>query len=143
MSDPSLDPAPPISGAASPAHCSECRFWEHRDDRDGYCKRSAQVPGAHENGIARWRQTHGADWCGEGMVRISEDVRVKCGACRFWFRPENGIEPLQYSDRFKDWWRGAGHCRRYAPQATSELGGRSFWPVTHVDDSCGDGRAKI
>jgi hypothetical protein len=101
------------------------------------------MPGSQENDITRWRLTYAVDWCGEGEVQKGEAVRIPCGACRFWFRPENGIEPLQYGDRFKVWWQRAGHCRRYAPQANAELGGRSFWPATHDDDTCGDGRDKV
>lgn len=132
----------PASPAQSPENCGACRFWERRREQDGFCKFAAPVPSSGENEIARWRQTHALDWCGDGEKAVSKEPRILCGACRFWNRPGQGIQPVLYGDHFRDWWRKAGHCRRYAPRAIAELGARSFWPVTHEDDSCADGTAK-
>ena len=142
MSDPELGQTSPRSAPAGPKRCLDCKFWDHKKDHDGFCRRSAPQPSGRENEITRWRQTHAEDWCGEGEHAAAASPRVACGACRFWFRPEPGIDPLEHGGRFSDWWQHAGLCRRRAPHADAELGGRSFWRATHDEDHCGDAVAK-
>ncbi|WP_158810943.1 hypothetical protein [Beijerinckia sp. L45] len=128
-----------LAGATS---CLECRFWDHKKDLEGFCRRSAPAPAGRENEITRWRQTRSEDWCGDGEIAVDPLPRIPCGACRFWFRPEHGIDPLQHAGRFSDWWQHAGLCRRHSPQADAELGGRGYWRTTHDDDHCGEATGK-
>jgi hypothetical protein len=66
-------------------------------------------------------------------------VGARCGDCRFWRRPEGGLEPFSRSDMPASWWARAGLCLLHAPQPTSEPGPRAFWQATQEGDRCGEG----
>lgn len=120
--------------------CGDCIFWDRCGDNDGLCRRHAPCASQRADDVAHWPETHADDGCGEGARGSGRPV--SCAACGYWSQPSGGLSPQRRRDQPADWWRHAGHCRRYAPQPTPEPGARGFWQVTSGRDGCGDAKAR-
>jgi hypothetical protein len=121
-------------------NCQGCIFWERgRAEKEGVCRLRAPRPSVRSDEVAHWPQTHGEQWCAEGVASPSLATRTRCSACLYWRRPDSGIDPSDRRDMPKAWWGGAGRCARRAPRPSSEPGARTFWRATHGEDSCGQG----
>ena len=126
--------------------CGQCRFWQHDDQRSGFCRRHAPAASDRAYQIARWAETRATDACGEGepmpvdlatAPRLADQI---CRGCLYWNRPGIGIDPPQRGDRLSAWWQQAGWCRRFAPRPGVDIGDHAFWRVTHASDHCFDGK---
>jgi hypothetical protein len=121
---------------ADSAKCATCLYWGLEPPRKGLCQRHAPIAGESEL-VAHWPHTNDWQWCGEYVAGAGQAV-THCVDCRFWSRWPNGLEPRDRDDRFEVWWAKAGHCLRFAPKPSLELGPRAFWPATNGADLCGD-----
>lgn len=67
--------------------------------------------------------------------------RRSCGDCAFWRANaiEGGLDPVNFNDQPRAWWRRAGRCARHAPLPLTSPGVRLVWPATHTSDACGEG----
>jgi hypothetical protein len=89
-----------------------------------------------------WPQTHGQQWCGEGVTAAPLSIGSRCADCVFWRHPDGGLNPVNRGDMPKVWWTHAGIWARHAPRPDSEPGPRAFWRATQDTDFCADGVAR-
>jgi hypothetical protein len=122
-----------------PANCAACAFWRKLREHEGLCVRHAPETSVHPDEAAHWPQTHGWQWCGEGVVAEATPIGAHCADCVYWRRPESGLHPINRRDMPMSWWERAGICGRHAPRPVSEPGPRSFWRATHDADFCAEG----
>jgi len=122
--------------------CQACRFWMSTNGQNGNCKRNAPRPTERADEITSWPKTFLNDMCGQGAERsdVAQSI-LKCEDCAFWSQSigQDGIYPLDRLGARAEWWRAAGHCKRYSPYPSSSSGQRGFWRVTHSTDSCAEG----
>jgi hypothetical protein len=119
--------------------CDQCFFWKMARPTEGWCTRRAPSPTVEPGRIAHWPTTHGGQGCGEFLHVGAALETIACGACRFWHRPDNGLQPVDKGDKPSQWWAQAGLCCRHAPAPASEPGPRAFWRASHGTDSCAEG----
>jgi hypothetical protein len=123
--------------------CQECACWAKINQRDGSCRRHAPHVSGTIDEVTHWPLTHFDDQCGEAIdAQTSSTHGVACAACVHWRRQPDGLSPYNRRDQPSEWWRHAGHCTRFPPWPSSELGSRAYWRVTHETDSCFDGKSK-
>lgn len=128
-------------GAAPPVRCASCRFWAAYNATGGVCRRYAPGPAESADTVAHWPETFADEGCGEGMPGASGVGQQVCADCAFWMPsiPEGGLQPVDFNDQPRAWWRHAGRCVRHAPSPQAAPGVRLMWPATHGSDSCGQG----
>ena len=124
-----------------PANCAACAYWEQLRQA-GNCRLHAPNPSVNADEVAHWPQTHGDQWCAQGVAVPAPTPRVRCADCFAWRRPGNGLNPADRGDMPMAWWAAAGYCARRAPRPSPEPGMRAFWRATHGEDSCAEGRAR-
>jgi hypothetical protein len=122
--------------------CRTCFYWASSRAEVGLCKRRAPRPTESLDQIAYWPETAAGDMCGEGQEHGDPPVVSTCGACLFWRNAgdSTGIYPLDRLGTPLTWWQRAGHCARFAPSPSSEMGRHGFWRVTHRTDGCAEGK---
>jgi len=125
-----------------PANCAACAFWRKLRDHEGLCARHAPQTSIRPEEAAHWPQTHGREWCGEGVAAESISIGFHCADCIFWRRPEGGLNPVNRRDMPMAWWARAGICARRAPHPVQEPGPRAFWRATQGTDFCAEGLSR-
>lgn len=120
-------------------HCADCIYWDHGEAAEGLCRRHAPAASPSMDEVAHWPETRAADGCGEGAR--GPERPITCTLCRYWSRPDSGLDPERRHDQPAAWWRHAGRCRKSAPFPAPEPGARGFWRATAAQDGCGDGEA--
>jgi hypothetical protein len=127
----------------APVRCAGCAFWAHFNASVGVCRRRAPSPavGADRETVAHWPETFAEEGCGDGVARTPESGPQTCGDCAYWMRgnEDGGLEPMNFNDQPRAWWRRAGRCVRHAPLPLADPGTRLVWPATHASDACGEG----
>lgn len=125
--------------------CRACHFWISSNGHNGHCKHSAPRPSVGPDQIAHWPETFADDICGQGRAREAVVDMQICERCAFWRRSpqSDGMYPVDRLGARAKWWSEAGYCKRYAPGPSSDSGQRGFWRVTHISDSCAEGRSAL
>jgi hypothetical protein len=136
-----------IASSSQPVRCSACAFWSHFNEEVGVCRRRAPAPasGADIDTVAHWPETFADEGCGDGMPHAAHAGLQGCGDCLYWRQnqPEGGLEPVDFNDQPRAWWRHAGRCTRHAPLPLANPGARLVWPATHMSDACGEGAPSV
>ncbi|HLH10902.1 MAG TPA: hypothetical protein VKV77_03360 [Methylovirgula sp.] len=118
--------------------CAVCVFWERKGTQEGLCRRHAPLPSHAVDEVAHWPETYADSGCAEGAP--AGPGPVICQDCALWKSQTGGIIPQRKHGETIEYWRHAGHCFRFAPLPSPELGARGYRRVTRASDSCGDGK---
>ncbi len=134
------------TGPSAPIRCAGCAFWAHFNDAVGICRRRAPRPdtGTDNETVAHWPETFAEEGCGDGVPRAPDTAPQVCGDCHYWMQGnvQRGLEPVNFNDQPRAWWRRAGRCTRHAPLPLATPGARLVWPATHASDACGEGASR-
>ena len=127
--------------------CAKCVFWSPFNAAVGVCRRRAPRPivGSDHETVAHWPETFAEEGCGDGQVKSAAGTGLlHCQSCLFWMQgsPDGGLEPINYNEQTRAWWRNAGRCVRRAPEPLANPGARLVWPATHAQDGCGQSAAR-
>ena len=124
-----------------PIRCASCRFWAPFNATVGVCRRTAPRPAEATDTVAHWPETFAEEGCAEGLAKDPDSELQACASCAYWMPSiaYGGLEPVDYNDQPRVWWRHAGRCVRHAPGPLTAPGLRLVWPATHEGDSCGEG----
>ncbi|MDA8253438.1 MAG: hypothetical protein M0Z28_30285 [Rhodospirillales bacterium] len=135
-----------MSGQATPpmpVRCAACAFWGHFNDSVGVCRRRAPQPasGSDRETVAHWPETFAEEGCGDGRPSGATPGPLACQECAYWMQgaADGGLEPVDFNDQPRAWWRRAGRCVRHSPLPLTSPGARLVWPATHASDGCGEG----
>lgn len=135
-----------MSGAAGtvvPVRCAACAFWAHFNESVGICRRRAPSPavGSDHETVSHWPETFAEEGCGDGVVRAPDLGPQTCADCGYWMQGaiQIGLDPTDFNEQPRAWWRRAGRCVRHAPLPLTNPGTRLVWPATHASDACGEG----
>jgi hypothetical protein len=131
------------AGTLLPVRCAACVFWAHFNEAVGVCRRRAPRPagGSDSETVAHWPETFAEEGCGDGIPRAEGGAAQTCAECAYWMLgpAEGGLDPVDFNDQPRQWWRRAGRCVRHAPLPLASPGARLVWPATHASDACGEG----
>lgn len=124
--------------------CGACKFWQPFNDNVGECRRAAPLPAETTDTVAHWPETFAGEGCGDGQLKAGATTHLTCAECAFWMTTvaDGGMQPVDYNDQPREWWRHAGRCMRHAPAPRATPGLRLSWPATHGRDSCGEGHPR-